>query len=135
MKTEQGLRRTLQTVEPPQGLYAAVIARIELAKRRAAQLRTGAFAIVALISSAVLVPVVQYTASQLYTSGFYDYLSLMLSDHSLVFAYWREFGLSLLESLPSLALLLLLPIAAALAWSLTRLVKNARTGFVYAQSI
>jgi hypothetical protein len=126
MKKEQGLHRTLQAVEPPQGLYAAVMTRIDAARRRTAQLRAGAFAALALISGAVLVPVAQYTAAQLYASGFYDYLSLALSDHSSVTTYWREFGLSLLESLPSLALLLLLPIVVALVWSLVRLVTNAR---------
>jgi hypothetical protein len=129
---QQGLYRTFTTVEPPQGLYAAVMLRIHLAQRRAAQMRAGLFAVVALASGAALVPVLGYTINQLYTSGFYDYLSLIFSDNSLVLTYWREFGLSLIESLPSLALLLLLPVAAALVWSLMRLVKNAMNGFVYA---
>jgi hypothetical protein len=120
----------LMSVEPPQGLYAAIMARIELAARRGAPMGAGGFCALGLACGAVLVPVVQYTAQQFYASGFYDYLSLILSDHSLVLTYWREFGLSLLESLPSVALLLFLPIAVALAWSLVRLVKNARAGFV-----
>jgi hypothetical protein len=136
MKTEevkqQGLHRTLATIEPPQGLYAAIMDRIDLAKRRGAQMRVGLFGILALASGALLVPAAQYLASQFYASGFYDYLSLAMSDHTLVMTYWREFGLSLVESLPSLAILLFVPIAAALVWSLVRLVKNARVGFIVA---
>ncbi len=132
MKSQNGLHRTLVTVEPPQGLYAAVMARIDLAKRRSAQLRAAACAAIALLSGALLVPALEYAADQFYTSGFYDYLSLVLSDHSLVLTYWREFGLSLVESLPSLAILVLLPIVAALAWSLVRLVKNARSALRFA---
>ena len=132
MKNRDSLHRTLATIEPPQGLYAAVLARIDLAKRRAAQMRAGLFGFVALVSGALLVPALEYTSSQLYASGFYEYLSLLSSDHSLVLTYWREFGLSLIESLPSLALLLLLPTVVALVWSLARLVKNVRTGFAYA---
>ena len=131
MKKDEGLYRTLRVVEPPQGLYGAIMARVDLAKRRAAKMRAGLFGVVALVSAGALVPALQYTANQLYASGFNDYLSLMLSDHTLVLTYWREFGLSLIESLPSLALLLLLPIAVALVWSLVRLVRNARTGFIY----
>ena len=132
MKKEEGLYRILAATELPQGLYAAIMARIDTAKRRAAQIRAGLFGIVALASGAALVPALQYTANQLYASGFEDYLSLMLSDQGSVLTYWREFGLSLVESLPSLALLVLLPIAAALVWSVVRLVKNVRTGFRYA---
>jgi len=131
-KNKSGLYRTLRTVEPPQGLYTNILARVGLARRRAAQLRAGVFGVVVLTSGSLLVPIVQYTAGQFYASGFYDYLSLAMSDHALVTTYWREFGLSLIESLPSLALLLMLPIAAALAWSLVRLVKNARNAFRYA---
>ena len=127
MKKEAGLQHTLQTVEPPKGLYAAILARVDLAKRRAAQMRAGLFGILALASGTLLVPALAYTSSQLYASGFYDYLSLISSDHSLVLTYWREFGLSLVESLPSLALLLLLPTVVALVWSLARLIKNAQT--------
>lgn len=130
MKKQEGLYRALAPIEPPQGLYAAIMMRIELARRRAAQMRTALFGLLALVSTAALVQVVQYAAGQFYASGFYDYLTLILSDHTLVLTYWREFGLSLIESLPSVAILLLLPITAALLWSLVRLVKNARTGFV-----
>jgi hypothetical protein len=131
-ENQLGLHRTLATIEPPVGLYAAIMTRIDIAKRRSAQMRSGVCAAIALLSAAALVPVVEYTLNQLYTSGFYDYLSLMLSDNGSVVTYWREFGLSLLESLPSIALLLLLPIMVALIWSLVRLVKNARTALMYA---
>jgi hypothetical protein len=131
-KNQSGLYRTLRAVEPPAGLYAGILVRIDLAKRRSAQMRAGIFGVVALVSGSLLVPIVQYTLQQFYASGFYDYFSLAMSDHSLVTTYWREFGLSLIESLPSLALLTLLPIAAALVWSLVRLVKNARNAFMYA---
>jgi hypothetical protein len=129
-ENQNSLYSVLEAVEPPQGLYAAIMARIEAAARRSAKIRAGLFGLVVVASGAALVPVMQYTASQFYASGFYDYLSLILSDHSLVLTYWREFGLSLIESLPSIAILLMLPISAALLWSLVRLVKNARAGFM-----
>jgi hypothetical protein len=122
----------LSNTAVPEGLYEATLARVAEARIRLARIRAGLSACIALASFAVLVPVVQYTAEQLYASGFYDYASLFMSDRGLVFTYWREFGLSLVESLPSVALLVLIPIAVALLWSVSRLIKNVRTGFRYA---
>lgn len=132
-KNGSGLYRTLDSIEPPQGLYRSVMARIELARRRQAQIRAGLFAVFACASGTLLVPVLEYTSGQLYASGFYEYLSLAFSDRTLVLTYWREFVLSLVESLPSLALVLLLPLAAALIFSLVKLFKNARSAFAYAR--
>ena len=119
-------------VAAPNGLFEKVLARVDAARRRSAQVHAAAFAALVVLCAGALVPVLEYTAEQFSSSGFYDYLTLALSDHSLIFTYWREFSLSLLESLPSLALLLLLPLAIALGWSLVRLVKNARSAFTYA---
>jgi hypothetical protein len=132
MKKEERLYSTLTEVRAPEGLCERILVRIELAKRRGAQLRAGLFGLLVVLTAGALVPVLEYTSQQFYASGFYDYLMLALSDHTLVTTYWREFGLTLLESLPSLALLLLIPTIAALLWSLRRLVKNARSGFIYA---
>ena len=135
MKKKQGLQVGLniylQTVEPMPGLYHRVMERIALARQRAARIRTGLFGILAVVSGIALVPASQYAAEQFYASGFYDYLSLIISDRGFVFTYWQQFSFSLLESLPSLALLLLLPIAFALVYSLRRVVQTSRVAFSY----
>src|SRR6185437_15827244 len=110
MKKDGSLQFRIQEMPAPEGLRERILARIELAKRHSAQIRAGLSALLAVFSLAAFVPVITYTAEQFYASGFYDYLSLLLSDRTLLLTYWREFALSLLESLPSLALLLLLPI-------------------------
>ena len=129
MKKKAGLQAYFHSVEAPAGLCEAIMARIAYAQRRAAQLRTGLFGALALASGVALVPAFQYAAQQFYASGFYDYLSLLSTDSGFILTYWREFGLSLVESLPSLALLLLLPIACALAYSLYRLTQTGRVAF------
>jgi hypothetical protein len=132
MKPGTTLRDTLACVEAPAGLHASVMLRVANAKRRAAQVRTLVFGLCTTLSLVLLIPVLQYTSEQLYASGFYEYLSLIASDRALVLTYWQEFSLSVLESLPSLALLLLLPVVAALVWSATRLVRNVRSAFRFA---
>jgi hypothetical protein len=116
--------------DPPERLYGAISARIHELERRSAALRLGLFSVVALLSGIALVPAVQYALGQLYTSGFYDYFSLLFSDSSFVLAYPREFVLSLAESLPSIAVLLLIPIVFALVWSLRRAVQTYRFNYV-----
>lgn len=126
---KKGLHIYLQTVEPRSGLYGAVMQRIALARQRSARVRTALFSVLALASATLLVPAAQYAAEQFYASGFYDYLTLIISDRGFVLAYWQQFSLSLVESLPSLALLLLVPIVVALIYSLRRIVQTGRTAF------
>jgi hypothetical protein len=129
MEKGQKISVYLQTIEPAAGLYGAVMERIAYAKRRQARMRSGLFAALAIVSGAALVPAFQYTAEQFYVSGFYDYFTLVFSDRGFVLTYWRQFSLSLVESLPSLALLLLLPIVCALGYSLYRLTQTSRIAF------
>jgi len=132
MKQETTLHSILSTAPAPQGLYEAVLAKVAVARIRAARIRAGVFAVITLVCISALVPVIEYTADQLYKSGFYDYTSLILSDRADFVLYWREFSLSIVESLPSVALLVLLPLAVALLWSLSRLIKNIRTAVKFA---
>lgn len=127
--TMNTLKRLFAELQAPESLYRAVHMRISALERRAARIRMTIFGILSLVSLAALVPALQYTAEQFYVSGFYDYTKLIFSDSSLVVTYWREFGLSLVDSLPSLALLLLIPIVALLIWSLKRTAQTARTAF------
>lgn len=114
----------------PEGLYDRIIARIADAKRRSARLQ---FAVLAGLSAGLtglLVLAAQYAMAESALSGFGSYLSLLLSDSTLVLTS-RDFILSLVDSLPALALLLLLATSGALAWSLYRTAQTARTAFNY----
>lgn len=113
--------------EPPAELFSSILMRIALARRRAAQLRLTAFGTATFISVLLLIPAVQYAANEFYTSGFYDYASLFLDSFS--HGYSGELLYSLADSLPSLALLLLIAISAALTWSFLQTKQNAELAF------
>lgn len=49
-----------------------------------------------------------YLWENLHASSFYTYLSLIGSDGSLLLSSWKEFGLSLLESFPTIEIALIL---------------------------
>lgn len=89
-----------ENIEPPERLYLGILARIEREKRRIARIRLAFFGIVAGASLASIIPSFQYVMREFAQSGFYEYLSLLFSDSGAVLASWREFALSLAESLP-----------------------------------
>ena len=126
---KKGFFEVFAAIEAPRGLYETVMHRLAQAERRAARMRLGLSSVVALGSFLALIPVVEYTLEQFAASGFYTYLSLLFSDSSIVLTFWHEFALSLIESLPSLALALLIPLTVVLVWSVRRVSANARAAF------
>lgn len=131
METQGILYTVLKEVEPPSRLSAAIRARIAEAARRSARTKTLWLGIASLVFGILLVPAVQYAGQELYASGFYEYASLFFSDSSSVLSAWRELSLSMIESLPSFALLLLLALAGGLVWLVRRMVMNARIAFSF----
>lgn len=116
--TEHSHTRLFHDPEAPRELIHMILARIERARRRAARLRLAALGTVMAFSGMTLIPAISYTLHAFYTSGFYDYLTLFFSDGSAAFAHWQEISLSLVESVPSIALLLLVSVSAVFLWSL-----------------
>lgn len=120
----------LHEIEPPPGLYTVVLARIARARRRSVRLQfvfqTGVF----FVSGMMLVPLAQSIGQEFYTSGFYEYASLLFSsDTSIISSSSQELLYSLIESLPAFALIGTVAVVAALIWSLRRMIMNSRTVF------
>ena len=112
--------------ELPGNLLSRILARIAIARRRAARLRLAALGLGLFVSGAALVSSSSYAVHEFASSGFSDYLSLAFSDTSIATAYWQELVISLAESLPSLAILLLFGFAIVFLWSLRGAIYNAR---------
>lgn len=117
----------LHLTEAPSDLFSTILARIALARRRAARIELAAFGTITFVSVFLLVPAVQYALNEFYTSGFYEYASL--SFDSLTRGYSQELFYSLIDSLPSFALLFLLVTSATFVWSAWRVQQNARIAF------
>jgi len=119
--------RLFREIDPPQGLFSAILARVAYERQRAARLRLAAFGTLTFVSVLMLIPAVQYVLSEFYTSGFYEYASLFFD--SLSRGYWQELLYSLADSLPSVSLLLLAIVSTALVWSLRHTNRDARIAF------
>jgi hypothetical protein len=124
--TEHRTTRLFHDPETPRELIHMILARIEFARRRAARLRLTALGTVMAVSGMTLIPAIGYTFHEFYTSGFYDYLTLFFSDGALALAHWQEISLSLAESLPSIALLVLASVAGIFFWSMRHTVRDMK---------
>ena len=62
-------------------------------------------------------------------SSFYSYASLLFSDPDILLQFWREFGLSLVETIPLFEMTTLLVTIAILLLSIRILANNLHTRF------
>jgi len=124
---ERNRTQLFREIDPPQGLFSTILARVAYERQCAARFRLAAFGTVTFVSVLMLIPAVQYALSEFYTSGFYEYASLFFD--SLSRGYWQELLYSLADSLPSLSLLLLTIIGTAFVWSLRHTNRDARIAF------
>ncbi len=78
----------------------------------------------------LLVPLAQSIGQEFYASGFYEYASLLFStDSGSISSSSQELLYSLVESLPSLALLGAGVVTAVLVWSLRRVMLSSKIAF------
>ncbi len=92
--------------EPEVDLANQVWSNLLEKDKHLAKLRLVAFCFISIVSLLGLIPAVQMLSSDFTKSGFYEYISLVSSDGSLLLSHWREFLLSIAESLPIPSLLL-----------------------------
>jgi hypothetical protein len=91
--------------EPSPDLAFSVLTKIGTHDKRVAKLKLWICAFTGLASLAGLIPVFETLLDNLAHSGFYEYFSLIFSDGSLILSYWKEFALSLAESLPTTSII------------------------------
>ena len=118
----------LAVTEAPAGLYGRVLERVAAARRFAARLEFAGLALASCCLTLLFVPAVSFAVSEFNASGFGTYLSLLFSDAAFALTS-RDFLLSLVESLPSAAILILVALGASLGWSLMRAARRARIAF------
>lgn len=86
--------------EPASDLLVSILGVIEEKKKRSIRFRMYSSAVLATLSGIALVPAGLMLAREAAQSGFWQFLSLSFSDSATVFANWKIFILSLLESVP-----------------------------------
>lgn len=121
--------RDMNKIEPPARLRTNILMRIGQEERHRAKIFLSVFAPIVLLSIVGSVLSLRYVLEGFYQSSFYSYFSLLLSDPDIVFMYWREFALSLTDTIPFTGITLSLIAIAIFLVSLKSLVNNLRGGF------
>ena len=85
-------------------IWSLVCAR----EARVIRIKSWCYATVGVLSLGWLIVAVKELAKAFTQSGFYEYLSLAFSDGGAVVSYWKEFALTLADSLPVTSIILCL---------------------------
>ena len=125
----------LSQIEPSRKLSEKILSAIAHEKQRRARIHFVVFDFSCVTSAVAIIPAFQYALQEFSRTGFYEYFSLLFSDGGLLLSYWKEFSLSLIESLPLLGLTVLLVTIFALLKSFTLAAKNMRVAFLRSQRI
>lgn len=118
---------SMPRVDAPESLRASVQTRVARARRNAFLLRMALSITTEIASVVAVVASFSYISQSLASSGLYDYARLVLSEGFGILGYSKEFGLTILESMPVFALVAVLAASLAFGWSTLRLVRQSRS--------
>lgn len=134
---EENLKNSLKKAGylPETDLANKIWHNIVVRDRRIAYLKLASFSFVGVASLVGLVPMFKILINDFTQSGFYEYLSLAFSSGGLFFSYWKEFTLSLLESLPAMGIVFLLTLVfiffLSLHYVIKQIINNNHIGHTY----
>lgn len=114
--------------EPSPDLALSVWQTVIRYDKRITRLKLWVFSSALLASLVGLVPAFQILFNDLAHSGFYEYFSLIFSDGGSILSYWKELAFSIVESLPSMSILLTLSLLFVCFLSLKYLIKQIIKG-------
>jgi hypothetical protein len=112
--------------KPPKELLEKIITRIHDEESFLVFRTNILFSIILVLSLIWLVPAFKMLLSDMNQTGFLKFLSLAVSDYSLVVMCWKSFSMILLETLPTISLGIFLFIVLAILQSFKLLVKNIK---------
>lgn len=118
-------------IVPPDDLLGKIMARIKRKERLLVLRNVIFFSMGALISLVAFFPAFGAFRAELSRSGLLQYLSLIFSDTGTVMAYWSDFSLSVLESLPILTMAAFLATILVFLESLKFLLKNLNDAVIH----
>ncbi|MCX6740395.1 MAG: hypothetical protein NTZ49_04155 [Candidatus Parcubacteria bacterium] len=117
----------LNSPQPPAELQAIIISRINaLSNSRILKLKVVLFAVSSTVSAVAAVFAFMVFRSNLAETGFWQFFTLLFSDHEILMSYWQNYLMSLAESLPISSLVLLLVCTLAFCESVRLLANNAK---------
>jgi len=117
---------SMDKLKPVKELRNNILFGIKQEERRRAKIYLFGYASIVPFSLVGVILSIRYVSEGFYQSGFYEYLSLLLSGDSTVYAYWKELSLSLIDSMPIIGIIAFLLAFGALVWSGANTFTNTR---------
>ena len=114
---------------PPEALSGRILLRIAKLERQKRDMRLGFFGVVFMCSVGIFIFAIQVAGKEFAQSGFFEYFKLLFSDSGVVASSWKEFGLSLVETLPVIASISVLAAIAFMFYSIRQLAYTRRFVF------
>lgn len=94
------MTKKIQLLEPPKYLFSKVMNRIHDTQRKSAKRKLVFYIILDFLSFLSLIPAFFWIQTDTVKSGFYTFISLIISDWDTIASYWQDFSLSIVESFP-----------------------------------
>lgn len=116
----------MDQLQPPSELRKNILLQIVREEHHRAKNYVLASVATASVSVMGVIFSINYVAQAISASSFYQYLSLLFSDPDVVLSYWKEFVLSLVESLPFFAITLVLVAVVVLMLSVRVFTSNSQ---------
>ncbi len=113
-------------VEPRHHLCADICHVILLREKRDRHIKLFGYSIIATISLIAIIPATTSLVHQFGQSGFGQYASLAISDAGALTGYWRQFTVTLVESIPGASLALVLGTVLILGWSTRNAIQQTK---------
>jgi predicted nucleic acid-binding Zn ribbon protein len=113
-------------VEPRQHLCQDICHVIELREKRARNTKLIGYSVLAVLSIIIIVPATTSLVHQFGNSAFGQYASLVFSDAGVLAGYWKQFGITLIESVPIFSLTVVLGMVLMLGWSTRRILRQTK---------
>jgi hypothetical protein len=107
----------LETINPPVGLSLAICEAIHIKARQSAKWHFIALLTLSVSSLASSIYFLLSLWRSFLSSGFYDYISLAVSDAGTLGLFWKQLLVSLAESTPAMTLAIFLAGAEIFVWS------------------
>jgi hypothetical protein len=100
--------KTLGELKSPDLLNSKILLRIDHERVKRLNRQVLITRIVGGLSFVSFFPIFINLVGQMQNSGFWNYLSLLFTDTSIVMTYWKQFSMSLIEATPVFPLTLIL---------------------------
>lgn len=114
-------------ITPRDHLAADICHVIILREKRSRHIKLSGYSIVAIVSLAAIIPATISLVDQFGQSGFTQYASLAISDGGILAGYWKQFAVTLAESIPGMSLAAVLGTALLLGWSSRNIIRQAQS--------